>query len=73
MVEWLACPEQEWLQALLSEELDAAMESFVSADGRDPAQIGRLQATVKLLRWFVSGDYKDSLLEDVREWQNKRQ
>lgn len=74
MARWLNSPEWAYLQSLLSDELDGTMQAFVSCNGNDPAKVGRLQATVKVLRWFLDPDDNPGtkMLQELRDKHERR-
>lgn len=69
MEAWFRAREYKYLMSLLSDELDAANVNLISANANDAGQIGRIQATIKYLRWMLE-EMKEQVMDEVKEAEN---
>ena len=66
-------PEWALVTEILAEELDAAEVKLVNCDANDAAQVGRIQATIKCLRWFVCGECREQVTDRVTKEEKEKQ
>ena len=66
MEAWFKAREYKYLMSLLSDELDEANVTFVAANPNDAGHMGKIQATIKYLRWMLE-DMKDEVMDEVKE------
>ena len=66
MEAWFQAREYKYLMSLLSDELDTANVQLVIANANDAAAIGRIQATIKYLRWMLE-EMKEQVMDEVKE------
>lgn len=69
MEAWFRAREYKYLMSLLGDELDAANVNLIAANANDAGQIGRIQATIKYLRWMLE-DMKEQVMDEVKEAEN---
>ena len=65
---------KEWAYLLdaLNDQLGAAEQALINADANDAGKVGRIQATLKLLKEFLDGNILDGLVEEAKETELAR-
>ena len=65
---------KEWAYLLdaMNDELAAAEVGLVNCDANDAAKVGRIQATIQLLKTFLDGDVIDGLVKEAKETEIAR-
>lgn len=64
--EWVRRPEYAYLMSALQDLHDEAAAALIGANANDPAQIGMIQASIRLYRALIDGEVKEMITEEIK-------
>ena len=71
--EWIRRPEYAYLMDCIQDQAIEAEQALIGANANDPAQIARIQASIRLFRSFLDGQVRDGITEELKMREKRKE